>query len=661
MRRLFFVYNPSTMGRTLRLDVLGPFQGQWSDGTPLEVTGKKIQGLLGYLAVESARPHSREQVAALLWSETGDERARHNLRQALSKIRRSYGPLITSVGETLSLDDGLCSVDVQDFKRLCRSADPSDLSRCMELYRDDLLDGLVLREALYDEWLLGAQHQLRRTACDVIERLAATLADQDRADEAIEVLNRRIAMDPACEPAHRHLMELYERIGRRSDALRQYQYLTAALEQHLGASPEPETVAVHDRIRRGRSATSTSVPTTSPELPTERSERDLPTVAVLPFDNLSAEDDGYFVDGMVEDIITALSHFSSLMVISRGSSFALRGRELSDREAADELGAQFIVRGSVRRAGKRVRLSIQLLDAYAESTLWAHRFDREIEDVFLVQDELSSTIVSTLAGRVEAARLDKARRAPPERLDAYDYVLRGKEHHHRYTAEDCRAAIDMFERAVDRDPSYSQAHAWLACGLGQAMAYRPEQYDWLLDQAQLAAQRGLELDACDSECLRILAQIAMLRGNLELAVRHQERGLFLNPNDDRSICAMGEFLSFMGRSEEAEGWIRKAIRLNPYHPPRYWSHLARVLFHLGRPQEALDALDNIRAPRVRERAYAVAASYALGEAREIEKRVAALRGAKPEFDLDVFVSKLPYDSEDDRRELRDALEGALGS
>ena len=157
MWRLFFVYNPSTMSRTLRLNVLGPFDAQWSDGTALEVTGKKIQGLLGYLAVESARPHSREQVAALLWSETGDERARHNLRQALSKIRRSCGPLIASTGDALALDLDLCSVDARDFDGLARSKDVADLERCMALYRDDLLDGLVLPEELYDECPPGAQ------------------------------------------------------------------------------------------------------------------------------------------------------------------------------------------------------------------------------------------------------------------------------------------------------------------------------------------------------------------------------------------------------------------------------------------------------------------------------------------------------------------------
>jgi TolB-like protein/tetratricopeptide (TPR) repeat protein len=657
MSRLFFVYNPSTMAKTLRLNVLGPFHAQWSDGEPLEVTGKKTQGLLGYLAVESARPHSREQVASLLWSETGDERARHNLRQALSKIRRSYGPLIASNGESLSLDLDLCSVDAVDFGSLAKSEDVADLERCMALYRDDLLDGLVLREALYDEWLLGAQHQFRRTACDVIERLASTLADLERADEAVAVFNRRIGMDPACEPAHRHLMELFERIGRRSDALRQYQFLTDALSRELGAEPSPETTAVYERIRTGGGA---AEPVSSRQVAAPApSEHELPTVAVLPFDNLSGPEDNYFVDGIVEDIITALSHFSALMVISRGSTFAYRGREVSDRDAASEMGAQFLVRGSVRRAGKRVRISVQLLDAHAGSTLWAHRFDREIEDVFVVQDELSSTIVSTLAGRVEAARLAKARRAPPERLDAYDYVLRGKEHHHRHTREDCQTAIDMFEHAIEADPGYAQAHAWLACGLGLAMHFRPREYDTLLDQAEAAAEHGLKLDPADAECLRILAQIAMMRRDIPLAIHRQERGLFLNPNDDRCVCAMGEILTFAGRSEEAEAWIRKAMRLNPYHPPRYWSHLARSLFHQGKYREAIDALQSFPEPRVRELALQVAAASLLDDADEVSKRVAALRKASPNFDIDRFVAALPYEHNEDRRTLRDALADVL--
>lgn len=658
MRRLFFVYNPSQMAKTLRLQVLGPFHAQWSDGVSLDVKGKKNQALLGYLAVESARPHSREQLASLLWSETGDERARHNLRQALSKIGRSYGPLIASNGDTLALDLDLCAVDAREFDGLARSSEVADLERCMSLYRDDLLDGLVLREALYDEWLLGAQHHFRRTACDVIERLASALTRAGRPEDAVDVLNRRITMDPACEPASRTIMELFETMGRRSDALRQYQFLTDALSRELGAEPSPETTSVYERIRGGGGGNGQR-PSSPPAETAADVEHDLPTVAVLPFDNLSGPEDAYFVDGTVEDIIMALSRFSSLMVISRGSTFAYRDREVSDGEAASELHAQFLVRGSVRRAGNRVRINVQLLDAHAGSTLWAHRFDREIEDVFLVQDELSSTIVSTLAGRVEAARLAKARRVPRERLDAYEYVLRGKEHHHRETREDTEAAIEMFEHAIEADPGYAQAHAWLACGLGMAMHFRPAEYDELLDQAEAAAKHGLSLDASDSECLRILAQIALMRRDLDLAVRHQERGLFLNPNDDRSVCAMGEFLSFAGRSEEAEGWIRKAMRLNPYHPPRYWSHLARALFHQGKYSEALDALRSFPAPRARELAFQVASVSMLGDPGQTAKYVAALRKKAPKFDPERFVDSLPYGDEDDRSTLRDALTAVL--
>ena len=647
------------MSRTLRLHVLGPFHAQWSDGAALDVKGKKIQALLGYLAVESARPHSREQLASLLWSETGDERARHNLRQALSKIGRSYGPLIASNGDTLALDLDLCAVDAREFDGLARSSEVDDLERCMTLYRDDLLDGLVLREALYDEWLLGAQHHFRRAACEVIERLASALAKADRPEDAVDVLNRRITMDPACEPASRTIMELLETMGRRSDALRQYQFLTEALSRELGAEPSPETTKVYERIRGGGGGSNGQRPSSPPAETTASAEHDLPTVAVLPFDNLSGPEDAYFVDGTVEDIIMALSRFSSLMVISRGSTFAYRDREVSDGEAASELHAQFLVRGSVRRAGNRLRLNVQLLDAHAGATLWAHRFDREIEDVFLVQDELSSTIVSTLAGRVEAARLAKARRVPSERLDAYEYVLRGKEHHHRETREDTEAAIEMFEHAIEADPGYAQAHAWLACGLGMAMHFRPAEYDELLDRAEAAAKHGLSLDASDSECLRILAQIALMRRDLGLAVRHQERGLFLNPNDDRSVCAMGEFLSFAGRCEEAEGWIRKAMRLNPYHPPRYWSHLARALFHQGKYREALDALKSFPAPRARELALQVASASMLGDAAQTAKYVGALRKKAPQFDTERFVDSLPYGDEEDRSTLRDALTAVL--
>jgi adenylate cyclase len=381
-------------------------------------------------------------------------------------------------------------------------------------------------------------------------------------------------------------------------------------------------------------------------------------VAVLPFDNLSAHEDAYFADGITEDITTALSCFHSLQVIARGSAFIYRGRDVPEREIAAALGAQFLVRGSVQRDANRVRVNVQLLDGTRGLTLWGQRYDRELEDVFQVQDEITATVVSTLAGRVEATQLARARTAPIERLEAYDFLLRGKDHHHRFTAEDCATCIDMFDRAIEKDPSYAVAHAWLACGLGQAMVWGLDEHAKLVDRSQAAAERGLELDENESECHRILAQVFLTRGNLRRSLHHQERALFLNPNDDRSVCSMGEILTFAGRPKEAEEWVRQSLRLNPYHPQRYWTHLARALLHLEHFDEALSVFDQIGRPRIDDLAYSVAASIRIGEPSNIERTINALLIAFPDFDAVSFVDGLPYERAQDRDLVLCALEAA---
>jgi len=637
------------MERTLQLQVLGPFKALWSDGEPVELTNKKARALLAYLAVENERPHARERLAGMLWSETGDERARHNLRQSLSAIRRSCGPVIAAEGDLLRLDRNRCTADVIDVKQLSGAETADELRQCLELYRGDLLEDLEPHEPVYDEWLGFARARLRKLACQAVDDLVRVLTAEKRHEEAIEALERRLALDPCCEAAHRQLMELLAAVGRRSEALRQYQACAELLERQLGAEPDFATRDLYLRLRGSETHPRGSAPV---EAPAKASK---PRLAVLPFDNLAGDTDAYFVDGIVEDITTAFSCFHSLVVIARGSSFAYRDRDVPERQIADELGAQFLLRGSVRRSKRRVRVGIQLIDALASVQLWGHRFDRDFADVFEVQDEITSTVVSTLVGKVEAARLTHTRGAPTRLLDAYDLYLRGKEHHHRYSADSCRACIDLFSRAIDRDPDFAVAHAWLACGLGQAMVFDLDDHASLVDRCQAAAERGLELDENESECHRVLAQVFLTRGNLKKSLRHQERGLFLNPNDDRLVCAMGEILSFLGRHEEAEGWVRKAMQLNPYHPPRYWTHLGRTLFHLARFEEALSAFEQIPRPRNDDLAYRVAASVRIGDADALNNSLSALREANPAFGPSAFVASLPYEPEQDRKALLDAL------
>jgi len=643
------------MSQALKLGVLGKFRMHRADGTPVALGVRKAQGLLAFLAVEGQA--SRDRVAGLFWGERNGERARHNVRQVLSKIRGQCGPLIESDGEFLRLDTDRVAVDVAGFSALAASDDAASLQRCLEIYAGDLLEGTLPKEAGFEEWLLPARERLRRQACDAMDRYVSILMSAGSERQALAAVNRRLSIDPACEPAHRNLITILHRLGRRSDALRQYDICADALQRELGVAPDAATRALVAGIRTaaGESHGAIDGGEAAGSIAMLAPDTNAPRIAVLPFENLSAETGDYFADGITEDIITALSRFHSLYVIARGSTFVYKNKVTPDDEIAAALGARYLVRGSVLRSGERVRINVQLLDGPARLTVWGSRFETEMTDLFRVQDEITATVVATLAGRLEAVQLERTRKAGPQRLKAYDYVLRGKDHHHRFTPDDCATCIDLFENAIEQDPGYAAAHAWLACGLGQAMIWDLDDHSSLVDRAQAAAERGLALDENDSESHRVLAQVFLTRGNLPRSLQHQERALFLNPNDDRSVCSMGEILCYAGRHEEAEQWVRKAMQLNPYHPQRYWTHLARALFHLSRFAEACAVLEQIGRPRKDDFAYAVAASVRAGNGEAVQRNVDALRVGVADFDAATFVAALPYKRAADRNLLRDAL------
>jgi adenylate cyclase len=376
-----------------------------------------------------------------------------------------------------------------------------------------------------------------------------------------------------------------------------------------------------------------------------------PSIAVLPLVNMSGDaEQEFFADGLSEDIITELSRFHDLFVISRNSTFVYKGKAVKVQEVAREFGVDYVLEGSVRKAGDRIRVTVQLIDAETDRHIWAERYDRQLEDVFAIQDEMTRGIVATLQGRVEAARHDRAKRKPTDNMEAYECVLAAKVLHHRSARDDNAQAQQLLDRALTLDPNYAHAHAWKACVLGQTWVY-----NWCTDRDATFEQVGAELsialalDDNDADVHRVFAAVNLNRDDHDKAAYHQERALALNPNYDLVVVQQGELLTWLGRPEEGIDWIRKAMRLNPYHPERFWSHLGRACYCAERYAEAAEAFARLTRPDHTHHAFLAATFAQMGNSVAATAHVTEALKREPNFSVAAYLATQHYKHEADRK------------
>jgi adenylate cyclase len=308
-----------------------------------------------------------------------------------------------------------------------------------------------------------------------------------------------------------------------------------------------------------------------------------PAIAVLPFDNLSGDpEQEYFADGIAEDLITRLSAWRDFPVIARNSSFVYKGGAVDVKEVSAKLGVRYVVEGSVRRAGDHVRISAQLIDATSGHHVWAERYDRELSNIFALQDEITESIVASMHPELRRTERDRSMRQEPANLDAWDWIQRGDWHFHQLSREANVKARSCFEKAIELDASSATAYADLAlthyADLSQQWTEAPTRS---AEDLMRAARRSVTLDDKNSHAQVALSYAYRTKGRWDNAMAAIERAVQLNPSLAEGCRNLGITLALTGRSEEAIANLDKAIRLNPHDPVVWISLLGMALAQFG--------------------------------------------------------------------------------
>lgn len=387
-----------------------------------------------------------------------------------------------------------------------------------------------------------------------------------------------------------------------------------------------------------------------------------PKLAVLPFDNISGDpDQAYLVDGITEDIITVLAKYRWLLVLARNATIAFRNRRLPARQIAEELNADYLVDGSVQRAGDLIRINVQLIDGNTGSQIWAERYDRHITNIFDLQDEITGTIAGRLEPELATAERQRAKRKPPQSLDAWDHYLLGLAQFYTFEKDGNEKAQTLFRKAIEIDPEFCQAYARLAYSIVLSMVYFDAKPDPVrLDEALRTARQALAIDEQDAEVRFTLGRIHLARGEYDEAIQELEAAVQLNPCLAVGYCGLGDALTYANRPADALIQFEQAIRLSPHDPYRWGFYSYRALTHLflGEFETAAEWAEKAtRTPNAQywSNAHLAAALGHMDRAAEARAAVDGLLQRKPDFTCGFARSHLFYIK--DKTQLETYIEG----
>jgi TolB-like protein/Flp pilus assembly protein TadD len=532
--------------------------------------------LLTLIVAAWPQPLSRERAMTLLWPERDTASARRLLNLAVHVLRSALGEsAITSTGDGLLLNPSRLTCDLHEL-RAAIAADASE--NVVRLYTGPLLDGFHLDDSTdFGYWLDERRSELAHAYVGALLALAERQERSGDLHGRVRTCLRLVAADPHSGVHAQVLMRALDAAGDRIGAIQHAGEHARRRRADLELEPDPGVVGLAEQLRRARARR-------EPELKTVDGTRS-PSVAVLPFLNLSADaENEYFADGITEDVIAHLSKIRALKVISRTSVMPFKQRQHSLKEIGTTLGATTLLDGSIRHVGDRVRIVAKLIDVETDQHLWAETYDRQLTDIFAIQTDVALQIAAALKAELSPDEHTRVRKEPTRDLQAYKLFLRGRQWFIKYNTEAYERAIEYFDRAIARDPTFALAWANLAMAYTELTESGVTAPDVAYERAAEAAANALKLDPDLAAAHCTTAHIKMAR-DFDWSGAEQEfkRALELSPSDDDAYDLYGRLCAGLGRYDEAIALQRRAHELDPL---AHRMDMVTSLLRAGRYDEA---------------------------------------------------------------------------
>jgi TolB-like protein/DNA-binding SARP family transcriptional activator len=651
----------------LSIRLLGGFEITGGHHAGASAVSRKAKAVLAFVALQPDRPQSRELLAALFWQNSPEAQARTNLRQTLAALRKRLGAVLVTEGDRVAIDESLLDVDAARFEECLSTGDLAALEEATAIYQGDLLEGFSIKEEAFEAWLAPLRERYRSRMIDGLIEMIGCYEETQGVAQVLEAAPRLLALDPLNEAAHRSLMRAYAAQGRHSAALKQFALCREVLSRELGVRPQPETIQLVQELRaqraKGRAPPPSAQPMAAESPGCDReaaapariglSLPDKPSIAVLPFQDISGHSEPeYFSDGITADIITELSRFSELFVIARQSSFSYKGSAEDLKWIGHELGVRYILDGSVRRAGKRVRINAQLVDLETGNHIWTERYDRELKDIFDLQEEITRNIVASIAPQIEIAEMKRVRSIPVADLSAYDLALKAQsllyEAARMGSAEIFEQAIETARESLVRDSRNLHALGTLAFAHLMQFSYHwGGAKDQSLNLSWEAVQRLFEIDPSYPLAYTLRGEIRIFRGEYDAALSDFRHAYALNPNFAWNLFFLACAEAVTGLTEQAREHAELGLRLSPRDKEFGLGVAHMALFEAGFAEgdfeqaKAWGTRITQMHPRAKfGRALMIACCGHLGDLDEAARHAAELHSFAPDFLPSIFRGEL---------------------